>query len=357
MDAASGQVLFYQNGDEPLVPASLVKIMTLRLAWKALKEGKVKPDDIVTVSQNAWASNPKLAGSSLMFLNVGDKVKFMDIMRGIAIPSGNDATIALAEHLAGSVDVFVQQMNQEAQRLGLKTVRYVDTHGLSPENRISPLDMANLARIYISEFPEALQLHSTKEFAYGGLRPQLNRNGLLWSYPGADGLKTGHTEEAGYNLVVTAKRGDMRLIAVIMGTQDKPPRSGEKIREEQATALLNYGFANFTTVQLVKPGDTVDKVRVFKGRASEVPLVPSGAVVVTLPKGQESKVQRVIEAPKNLTAPVAQGQKVGQLILKAGDQELRRIDLLAGQAVPRGNIFRVLWDSIRLFISNLFKKG
>lgn len=363
MDAGSGQVLMEQNADVPLPTASLTKVMTLRLAFKAIKSGKISLDQEVVVSPNAWAG--RWPGSSLMFLNTGDRVKVRDLLYGITVDSGNDACIALAETIGGTVDGFVAQMNQEAADLGLKTAHFEDPHGLSPNDVISAREMAVLAQKYIQDFPEALEYHKTKEFTYGTDintgKPitQKNRNGLLWSYPDADGLKTGHTSDAGFNLVGTARRGDMRLIGVVLGTPEKVGNlTGEAYREQAVSSMFNWGFANFATVQPVAEGTRVAEVPVYKGSKRRVGVTPARPVTVLVPKGQEKSVttQTALDT-RYLVGPVARGQKAGTLVVTSGGKELGRFDLVTAEDVGRGGFFRNVWDSLRLLFARLFGRG
>lgn len=345
MDARSGEVLFAQDETRRWVPASLVKLMTLRLAFQDLRSGKIKPETPVTVSEKAWRT-----GGSRMFLDVGDRVAVSDILRGVAVASGNDATVALAELLGGAEEAFVARMNEEAARLGLSETRFVDSSGLAMEGQfMSALDAARLARAYISDFPEALQIHSMVEFTYGGIR-QFNRNGLLRTYEGADGLKTGHVEESGYNLIATAHRQGTRLIAVVMGT------ASEKSREQEAAKLLNFGFANFETVLVAGQGEPVASLRVYKGTANRVNLVPTEEVAATVPRGQKDVATRV-EAPPSAVAPLEAGQQLGEMVVLKGDRELKRVPLVAAEAVPRGGFFKVLLDSVLIFLARVFRRG
>lgn len=353
MDARSGQVLVNVNGDQPIVPASLAKVMTMRLAMQALKDGRVKPGDPVRVSRNAWY---QAVGGSGMFLQVDTQVPFGELLKGIAIVSGNDACVAVAEHLGGSVDGFVAMMNEEAKKLGLASARFVDPHGLSPDNRISPLDMVRLARAYVNDFPDALQLHSTTSYTYNGIT-QYNRNGLLGTFQGADGLKTGYIDEAGYNLVATAKRNEMRLIAGVFGVPGKSEAEGSARREAEAAKLLTYGFARFATVEVLKGRESFGPIPVYKGAAREVRAAVGGPLVLTVARGLEGKIAQAPALPRQLTAPVNKGQRLGELVLSAEGNELARVPLLAQEEIGRGGFFRVLWDSIRLFFRGLFRRG
>ena len=354
LDARSGQVLFSQDGDKPLVPASLTKVMTLRLTFKAIKEGRIHLDDQVAIGPDAWAQK---VGGSVMFLAPNTTVRLEELIKGITVDSGNDACVAVADRLGGSADGFVAMMNEEARRLGLKNTHYVDPNGLSSENHISPLDMARLAQAYIRDYPDALTYHSIRSFTYGGIK-QDNRNGLLDTYPGADGLKTGYTDEAGYNLVATAHRGDMRMIAVVMGVPGKGLTEAEvyKLREDQAAKLLSYGFDSFADVEF-KAGADLGRVPVYKGKASEVGLTLGQDVLVTVPRDDQGKLAKIVSPPAYLVAPVARGQAVGEfkLSLPSG-QEILTAPLVAAQDVPRGGFFRVFWDSLKLLLKRLLHR-
>ncbi len=370
IDFATGQVLYEKNPTEPIPPASMTKLMTLHLAYKKIAEGTMKPTDLVNVTTDAWAA--KFPGSSLMFLAPGQKVTVAEVMRGIAVPSGNDAATALAQHMAGTVDAFVAQMNKEADALGLK-LYFADPSGLSPKSSVNARDFATFARFYLQQHPESLaELHSVKSFAYPqweNLSPeekagksqathkpieQDNRNGLLWTMEGVDGLKTGFIDEAGYNITVTAKRGDMRLIGVVMGVPGVNTSDGSARREAAAAALLNWGFQNFTTVK--PPLGTVDPVRVWKGAANEVALEPEQPLVLTVARGLETKLTRTVHQEASVTAPVKKGAKLGELVYAADGKEIARVPLVAANDVGQGGIFKRLWDSIRLTVSGWFSK-
>ena len=255
MDGLSGQVLFEQNPNLKIPPASFGKVLTLYLAFDALRAGQLKMDDMVTVSERAWR-----AQGSKMFIKVGERVKVEDLLKGIAISSGNDACIAMAEHLAGSEEVFVSKMNEKAGLLGMKDSQFKNSHGMPAEGQYTTaMDMAILARRYIEDHPEALAFHSTTEYEYNKIR-QYNRNTLLQKNIGVDGLKTGHVEDAGYHLAATAKRDGQRMIAVVMGC-DKMRK-----RAQEAEALLDYGFKNFVTVEAVKQGASFGPVKVRRGQ-------------------------------------------------------------------------------------------
>lgn len=358
VDAASGQVLVQKDADQPWPLASVTKVMTLRVALKAIRDGKLTLDQQVVVPPEAAAANQP--GSSSMFLKPGTRVKVSDLLYGIAVDSGNDAAVTLAAAVSGSVDAFVAEMNKEAAAIGLTTAHFADPHGLSPDDKMSARDMARLTRLYLKDFPEALTYHSTKEFTYGtdgAGQPatQQNRNHLLWDFPGADGIKTGHTEEAGNNLVATAKRGETRLIAVVFGAPDVVgDMTGEGYREWVATNLLNWGFDQLAAAKpLPSPGGEAvpASMPVYKGAAGRVALTTTEATTALVPKGLEGKVtaKAYFDRPY-LIGPVAAGQPVGTLVLMLGEKELYRTTMVTAGAVPQGGLVRRAWDSMRLIL-------
>ena len=341
-----GKILYSKNGSDERIPASLVKVMTMFIAMDHVKAGRINLTDTTRVSENAW----RMTGSQ-MFLEVGETVTIEQLLYGIAVVSGNDACVALAEALAGSAEVFVQWMNKKAGELGLAT-RFVDVHGLSEENSVTAKDMAYLARAYIRTHPEALAYHHEKSFSYqprSQNKPivQYNRNGLLSSFEGADGLKTGHLSAAGYNLVATAKQGERRLIAVVLGGKS------EKGREAVAAELLNYGFRNFDLVDTRKlTAETA--VKVYKGKKRAVNVVASEPLI-TVPQGTATGLEVSVQL-KNMTAPVAKGENVGALTVWYEGQVIKQTPLLAAEEVPVGGFWRVMWDSLALFIRNLIRR-
>jgi D-alanyl-D-alanine carboxypeptidase (penicillin-binding protein 5/6) len=255
MDALTGEILFEQNPNEKIPPASFVKILTLYLVFDAMKGGQLKMDELVTVSEKAWRTQ-----GSKMFIEVGARVKVEDLIKGVAVASGNDACIALAEHLAGSEEVFVSKMNEKARLIGMKDSYFRNSHGLPAEGQVTTaMDMAILAKRYIEDHPEALTFHSTTEFEYNGIR-QGNRNTLLQKNIGVDGLKTGHIEESGYHLLATARRDGQRMIAVIMGCDRVSQRA------QEAQKLLEYGFKNFSTLVAIKKDQPFGPIKVRRGK-------------------------------------------------------------------------------------------
>lgn len=346
LDYDSGQVLYSKQGTAERIPASLVKVMTMFVALDLIDQGRASLTDTTRVSENAW----RMTGSQ-MFLEVGETVTIEQLLYGIAVVSGNDACVALAEALAGSAEVYVQWMNKKAKDLGLN-MTFVDVHGLSENNRMTALDMALLSRAYIKAYPEALKYHEERSFSYqprSQNKPilQYNRNGMLGSFEGADGLKTGHLNAAGYNLVATAKQGERRLIAVVLGG------SSERGREAVATELLNYGFRSYDLVDTRKlTADTT--VKVYKGKQRTVKIAAQEPLI-TVPQGTATALEVSVQL-KNMTAPVAKGENVGMLTVWHDGEVIKQTPLLAAEEVPEGGFWRVLWDSIVLFLRSLVKR-
>jgi D-alanyl-D-alanine carboxypeptidase (penicillin-binding protein 5/6) len=327
MDGLTGQILYEQNPHIRIPPASFVKVLTLYLVFDALRAGQIKMDDLVTVSEKAWR-----AQGSKMFIKVGERVKVDDLLKGIAIASGNDACIAIAEHLAGAEEVFASKMNEKAALLGLKESQFKNSHGMPADDQYTTaMDMALLARRYIEEFPHALVLHSTTEFEYNGIR-QGNRNTLLQKNIGVDGLKTGHIGESGYHLVATAKRDGQRMIAVVMGC--------DKIRKRapETQKLLEYGFKNFSTVEAVKKGTSFGPVKVKRGKSNQVILTAAEDGRVTVPKGKENSVSVHPQLPKFLVAPIQRGQVVAKILIQNEGKVVKEVNLLASLGVEKSLI-------------------
>ena len=324
MDGLTGQVLYEQNSQLRIPPASFVKVLTLYVAFDAIKAGQLKTDDMVTVSEKAW----RIQGSK-MFIKVGDRVKVEDLLKGIAIASGNDACVALAEHLAGSEEVFVAKMNEKAKSIGMKDSVFKNAHGMPAEGQVtSALDMAVLSLHYIADHPESLAFHSATEFEYNGIK-QGNRNTLLYKNIGVDGLKTGHIEESGYHLVATAKRDGQRMIAVVMGC-DKV-----KNRAPEAQKLLEYGFKNYATVEAVKRGALFGPVKVKRGKADQVILTAAEDARVTVAKGKENAVSVVSELPKFVVAPIQKGQVLAKIPVQHEGKLVKEINLIASVDIPK----------------------
>jgi len=323
MDALSGDILYEQNPRSRIPPASFSKILTLYLAYDALRAGTLKMDDQVTISNKA----SKTPGSK-MFLRVGERVRVEDLLKGIAIVSGNDACIALAEHLSGTEEAFVSNMNEKAKLLELKDSLFKNSHGMpAGDQYTTPLDIALLAKRYIEDYP-ALTFHAATEFEYNGIRQQ-NRNTLLRRNIGVDGLMTGRLEESGYHLVATAKRDRQRMIAVVMGS------ATERQRGQEAQTLLEYGFKNFSTVEVIKNDTLFGPIKVVRGKLDKVQLVPAQETWVTVGKGKESSIS-IIVGPEFITAPVQKGQAVGKALIQGEGRVLKEIPLLASTDIPEG---------------------
>ncbi|QEY61183.1 D-alanyl-D-alanine carboxypeptidase [Metapseudomonas lalkuanensis] len=343
MDAQSGQVLVENNGDQRLPPASLTKLMTAYIATLEIRKGQIGETDPVTISEHAWRT-----GGSRMFVQVNTQVTLSDLLHGIIIQSGNDASVAVAEHIAGSEDAFADMMNTTAEKLGMTGSHFMNATGLpNPEHYSTAHDMATLARAIIYEDPAHYAIYSQKEFFWNNIK-QPNRNLLLWRDKTVDGLKTGHTDEAGYCLVASAVRDNMRLIAVVFGT------NSEQARAAETQKLLTYGFRFFETQTFYQKGAELAKAQVWKGSAREIKAGLGQDLTMTLPKGQIKKLQANMTLNPQLVAPIKQGDVIGKVEVKLEDQVVHSADLIALETVEEGGFFRRLWDSIRLFFYGLF---
>lgn len=343
MDATSGQVLVEHNGDERLPPASLTKLMTAYIATKEIQNEQITEQDMVTVSEKAWRT-----GGSRMFIDVGKQVSVDDLLHGIIIQSGNDASVAIAEHIAGSEEAFSSMMNAAAVRLQLDNTHFRNATGLPAEGHYSTAyDMAKLARAIIFEDPEHYEIYAQKEFLWNGIK-QPNRNLLLWRDKTVDGLKTGHTDEAGYCLVASAVRDDMRLISVVFGA------SSEAARAAETQKLLTYGFRFFETKTFYQKGVELAESKVWKGEESKVKVGLAEDLTLTLPRGQVQKIAATMVLDKSVIAPVTAGESLGVVEVRLGDEVLHTADLVALQDVPEGGFFSRILDSIRMFFYNLF---
>ena len=341
LDTLSGQTIATSAGDERRDPASLTKVMTAYVVFGALRAKTITPSQMVTVSRNAWK-----AEGSRMFIEPRKAVSVDELTHGMIVQSGNDASIALAELVAGSEAAFVEKMNAEAARMGLKGTHFVNVTGLSdPQHYSTAADLAVLAAALIRDYPEFYPIYKEREFRYNNIT-QPNRNRLLWTDPYVDGMKTGHTDAAGWCLVASAKRGDRRLIAVVLGANSDAGRAAE------AQKLLNWGFQAFDTVALYQSGKPVTTLRVWKG---EAPSVSAGFLAdryLTLPKGKANALTLSLEAQEPLIAPVASAQKVGVVKVGLEGKPMAEFPLIALEEVPLGNFFGRAWDSVRLW----FKK-
>jgi len=343
IDHDSGRVLAALEPDSRQEPASLTKLMTAYVVFHALKQGRIKLDDLVTVSENAWRqASPKLGGSA-MYIEVGKQVSVENLLQGMIVQSGNDATLALAEHVGGTEPTFVQMMNSFAKQLGLTGTHFTDAAGMPhPEQYITARDAALLASAIIRDYPEYYRWYSQKEFTWNGITQQ-NRNGLLWRDPTVDGVKTGHTKTAGYCLVVSAKRGDMRLVSAVMGTDSM------RAREDANAALLNYGYNFFETKRIFAAGQPLTSVRVWKGAEPEVALTLKRDLYVTGRRGAMGSVQAEFELPEHLVAPLSAETALGKARIVVEGSTIAAHDLYAAQDVPRGGVFRRAIDSVKLW--------
>ncbi len=348
MDYDSGKILASSNADLRLDPASLTKIMTSYVVGQAIKSGKITPQDMVTVGEDAWATgNPILKGSSLMFLKPKDRVSVLDLNRGVVIQSGNDASIALADYVAGSQDSFVQLMNGYAKSLGLDNTSFRTVHGLDAEGQFSTArDMALLTQAMIRDVPDEYSLHKEKEFTFNKIRQQ-NRNRLLWNKNlSVDGVKTGHTNGAGHNLVASATDGPMRLISVVLGAPS------DKVRFSESEKLLTWGFRFFETVTPIKATDTLITQKVWFGDQSSVPLGVVTDAAITIPKGQLNNLKASFELTNpTLEAPLTKNQVVGTVNFMLNDQIVEQRPLVVKEAVEEGGFFGKIWDFIVKTIS------
>jgi len=339
IDFDSGAVLAESNADERMEPASLTKIMTAYVVFRELADGDLTLDEKALISEKAWRT-----GGSKMFIEVGNQVSVKDLLLGMIVQSGNDASVALAEHVAGSEDSFAGLMNSHAERLGMTGSHFVNADGLpNPEHYTTPRDIARVTVATIREFPEYYQWYSEPEFTYNGIK-QSNRNRLLSMDPSVDGVKTGHTEAAGYCLVSSAVRDGQRLVSVVMGTDSESARASDSL------ALLNYGFRFFETHTPYKAGQPLEQLRVWGGENTEVPVGPATDVAVTIPRGKYAELTAQLEPAGDIEAPLAAGDVVGDIVFKLGGDEIMRQPAVALQAVPRGGLFRRAADSVlRLF--------
>nr|AGH13739.1 D-alanyl-D-alanine carboxypeptidase fraction A [Glaesserella parasuis] len=348
MDYNSGAVLESLNPDQHQAPASLTKMMTSYVVGEALKTGKIKNSDLVTVTENSWGQ--KFPGSSKMFLNVNQQVPVEDLNKGIIVVSGNDACVAIAEHISGSEQTFIDSMNKFVQKFGLKNTHFATVHGLDhPEQYSSARDMAIIGAHIIRDLPEEYKIYSEKEFTYNKIT-QPNRNGLLWDKSiNVDGMKTGHTDQAGYNLVASAYNSNTRLISVVMGV---PTYKG---REVESKKLLQWGFANFETVKPLSAGQSVLEQAVYYGDLSKAQLGTLQDSYITVPKGKTAELKARYTLEKtNLEAPLVKGQVVGKVIYQLNGKDVASVDLQVMHDVQEAGIFGKAWDWIVLTVKGLF---
>ena len=345
MDYATGRIIASENADELHGPASLTKIMTSYIIGTELQNGNISDTDMVTISRNAWARN--FPGSSLMFIEVGREVSVRDLNYGIIIASGNDACVAMAEHIAGTEDAFADLMNAYAEQLGLTNTTFANSHGLPADNqRTTARDMAVLAQALIRDVPAEYEIYKEREFTFNGIR-QYNRNSLLWDRSlNVDGIKTGFTTESGYSLVTSATEGDTRLITVVMGAASEAARAAETKK------LLNYGFRFFETITAYAEGEALASQRIWGGSVDEISLGAGADVVVTLPRGQRQNLRANFVLDQTLEAPLAAGQVVGTVNLTLDGEDIASFPLVTLQEVAQGGFFKRIIDSIKQSFSD-----
>lgn len=337
MDYQSGQVVADYNADQRMEPASLTKMMTAYVVSHELQSGHIALTDMVRISEKAW----RMPGSR-MFIEVGTEVSVEQLLKGLIIQSGNDASVALAEHVAGSEDTFVPLMNAHAKTLGLNGTHFANSTGLPhPEHYTTPHDMARLAAAIIRDYPDHYEWYSEKSYTYNNIA-QSNRNLLLFRDDSVDGLKTGHTESAGYCLVASARREEMRLISVVMGTKS------EKARAQESQKLLNYGFRFYETHRLYSAGQELKEMRIWKGESESLKLGLSDELYVTVPRGQYKELNASLSVDKTITAPASRGQAFGSVSIRLNDQVVAERPLVALQDVPKGGLMQIIKDNVLL---------
>ncbi|GAB4183854.1 MAG: D-alanyl-D-alanine carboxypeptidase family protein [Wenzhouxiangellaceae bacterium] len=342
IDYHSGRVLASEDPNLQVEPASITKIMTTYVVFQELAQGRIALTDEVTISEKAWS-----AEGSRMFVDVNSKVPVSELLKGVVIQSGNDASIALAEYVAGSEEAFAGLMNHFAGVIGMADSHFVNATGLpDAEHYTTAHDVALLVQALIHDFPEQYELYSEKEYTYNSIR-QSNRNLLLWRDPTVDGVKTGHTESAGYCLAASAQRDGMRLISAVMGTDS------EKARADHTQALLNYGFRFFETVSLYQPQETLATRPVWKGTLSEVPLGVAEPWYLTMPRGRYNDLDAQMAIDQRLLAPLPEGAEVGHAVIMLDGEEIDRRPLVTLQEVPEAGFFGRTWDSVKLWVEGL----
>jgi len=341
MDYHSNTLLAEKNSDQRVEPASITKMMTAYVVFDEIKKGQLAMDETSTISEKAWRT-----GGSKMFVEVDKQVLVEDLIRGMIVQSGNDASVALAEHIAGSEEVFAGMMNKTAAKLGMKNSHFKNATGLPDEDHyVSAYDVALLGQALVRDFPDLYHIYSEKEFTYNDIK-QHNRNTLLWRDPTVDGFKTGHTESAGYCLATTSVRNGMRIISVVMGTES------EKARADETQKLLNYGFRFYETHKLYPAGEQQAMAEVWKGDQEQVPIGLDADIFITIPKGSYDKLQAGIDIPGRLKAPITAGQTLGQLTIRLNDKIITQRPMVALNAVAEGGWWTRLTDGIGLWFKS-----
>jgi D-alanyl-D-alanine carboxypeptidase (penicillin-binding protein 5/6) len=337
VDFDSGRVLAEKNPDDRVEPASITKLMTAYLVDKAIADGDVTLDEMVIISEKAW----RMKGSK-MFVEVGKQVSVSDLLKGLIIQSGNDASVALAEHLAGSESAFAGYMNHQAKLLGMDNTNYVNATGWPDENHYSSArDIAILTRTLIDEFPESYNYYKEREYTFNKIR-QFNRNRLLWRDESVDGVKTGHTEAAGFCLVASAQRDEMRLISVVLGT------SSDKARTQSSQSLLNYGFRYFETHKLYRSDEVLKTAKIWYGDQEQISMGVGKDIFITIPRGRYRDLDASMEIDAEISAPVERGQSLGQVNIKLDEEMILSEAIVAMQTVNEGSLIDRAMDSIKL---------
>ena len=343
IDAHSGKVLVENNPHEPLPPASLTKMMTSYVAAHEIAAGNISLDDQVRISIKAWKK-----GGSKMYIREGTMVKLEDLLRGVVIQSGNDASIAIAEHIAGSEDAFADLMNQHAFELGLTNTNFENATGWPAPNHYSTAaDLARIAQAIIMKFPEHYKMYAEKEYTYNKIT-QTNRNLLLWRDPTVDGVKTGHTQEAGYCLVSSAEKNGMRLIAAVLGTNSREARASESQK------LLTYGFRFFETHHTYGAGETLNETAIWMGATDVLPVGLTEDLIITIPRGQKENLKAEVTVFEQIKAPIEAGETYGVLKLKLDEKMVAEKPLVALESISTGGLFKRLWHWLYLFVLGLF---
>lgn len=346
MDYDTGVILAEKNGDKPLPPASLTKMMTSHLIEKGLQDGTLKEEEPVLMSENAWCRGS--SNQSCMYVPVNQTASVIDMLRGIIIQSGNDASVAMAEHMAGSETAFAELMNEEAHRLGMKNTHFVNATGMPADNHYSSArDLAILARAIISQDDGYYNIYSEKEFTFNNIT-QGNRNALLLTDSTVDGLKTGHTNAAGYCLVASSKRDDMRLISVIMGSGSMQERA------DQSRKLLGWGFGHFDTIVVAPAGEAVTQMPVYFGNTDVIDTVTGDALKVLIAKTDKDKISTIVNISDELEAPITKGQKVGEMIAVVDGKTVASAPVVATQDVARSGFFKLTWQRISKWVGGFF---
>nr|WP_188365071.1 D-alanyl-D-alanine carboxypeptidase family protein [Marinicella pacifica] len=341
MDYHSNRILMEKNSSARVEPASITKLMTAYVVFNEIKKGQLSLSDTATISEKAWRT-----GGSKMFIEVDKQVNIEDLIRGMIVQSGNDASVALAEHIGGSEEVFASMMNKAAADLGMHNSHFKNATGLPEEDHyVSAYDVALLGQALVRDFPDLYHIYSEKEFTYNGIK-QHNRNTLLWRDPTVDGFKTGHTESAGYCLATTSSRNGMRLINVVMGTES------EKARADETQKMLNYGFRFYETHKLYPAGLKQATAEVWKGAAEEVPLGLADDLFITIPKGSYEQLQAGVDIPSQLEAPIQEGQVIGQLIIRLQDSVVAERPMVALSTIEQGGWWTRMVDGMGLWFKS-----